>query len=177
MTDIAPVNYEDRLDEFLRGLDRDFIPEIEAATFVALMREDEPGLLDVWLQENAVRFTHRFIRERLHSDRNAARRGRKAREFASAGGAHDEGDDEALSHYATRCVVDEKNTQRLVADMTGADHLFIAGQYRTNAAPLLMLDAFHCAVAKKVGKRRTADVMSEDEYDRLYRSITRRDAA
>ena len=57
--------------------------------------------------------------------------------------------------------------------MTGKDHLFVAADYDRDARPLLLLAAFHQAVAKKVGRKRTADVFSEAEYDRLYRSIVK----
>ena len=36
-----------------------------------------------------------------------------------------------------------------------------------------MLAAFHRAVAKKIGKRRTADVLSERQYEEMYLSIVR----
>jgi hypothetical protein len=36
-----------------------------------------------------------------------------------------------------------------------------------------MLEALHRAVAKKVGAKKTAEVMNEATYDQMYRSIVR----
>ena len=71
-------------------------------------------------------------------------------------------------------VIDEDGTRKRAADMTGPEHLFVAeATYKKSANRALMLAAFHQAVAKKVGKRRTGDVLTEEQYEALYLSITR----
>jgi hypothetical protein len=61
--------------------------------------------------------------------------------------------------------------------MTGVDHVFVAAGYQRQERTAAMLAAFHVAVAKKVGKRTTAEVLSVEQYERLYRSIVGDDQA
>jgi hypothetical protein len=55
--------------------------------------------------------------------------------------------------------------------MNSKDNLFVARCYRSDATRASMLEAFHRAVAKKLGDARVRDVFSVDEFMALYRSI------
>lgn len=68
--------------------------------------------------------------------------------------------------------IDEANTRRKVADMTGDDHRFVAAKYGSSGRYDLMLEAFHKAVAREIGKKRTADVFTEGQYLNLLDSIS-----
>ena len=81
------------------------------------------------------------------------------------------GNSEALSNFRTTYVIDEYNTRRRVKDMTGADHHFVADNYAQQGRYSLMLSDFHRAVAKQVGGQRTEDVLTEDDYARLFNSL------
>lgn len=171
---------------------RDYIAEMNAAITEALgegdivapliaeklhadLLETDPDLLDGWLRACAVHFLTRAIGDRDRRERTAARTRGEARRFRAATEAAVGGDDAPLSLFATvRYVVDENETRRVLGDMTGTDHLFVADGYRESAAKARMLEAFHRAVARKVGKRKTSDVFTEAEYQRLYDSITGR---
>lgn len=147
----------------------DWVPAVVAAK---LAESVEPALLDGWLREMAVALLTSVISRRERSTRAAARTRAGSRAFAAAAPALESGDPETLSSFAVTYAIDDDNTRRRVADMTGPDHLFVAADYEKDAKPLLMLAAFHKAVAKKVGSKRTSDVFSEAKYDQLFRSIT-----
>lgn len=153
--------------------DGDIVAPIVAEELRTHLLETDADLLDGWLRANAVHFLTRAIGDRDRRERTAARTRGDARRFRAASNAAAAGDSEALSMFATvRYVVDDEETRRLLGDMTGADHLFVANGYRESAAKARMLEAFHRAVAKKVGKRKTSDVFTEAQYQKLYDSIT-----
>lgn len=160
------------IDEATEG--SDWIPAIVASKIAA---SADRALLDGWAHAMLTEMLTAVISRRERSTRSTARARASSRAFASAKNDAEAGDPSALGSFAVTFAVDEKNTRRRVADMRGADHLFVAADYEKDAKPLLLLAAFHQAVAKKVGRKRTADVFSEAQYDSLYRSITKTPAA
>lgn len=157
-----------RMDDMTDGAE--WVPAVVAQKLRAELAETDPELLDGWLHEMAEHMLTVAITARMRRDRALARTRSQSRAFGKAAAADDP---DALGMFSIMHRVSEDNLQRRAADMTGADHLFVAADYRTEAKPLLLLAAFHEAVAKKVGKKKTADVFSEAQYDALYRSITR----
>jgi hypothetical protein len=159
------------MDALIEGATQgsDWVPAIVAAKVIA---SADPALLDGWLHVMAVDVLTSVITRRERSTRSTARTRAGSRAFAEARAESEAGEPAALSSFAVTYAVDDKNMRRRVADMRGSDHLFVAANYEKDAKPLLLLAAFHQAVAKKVGRKRTCDVFSEAEYDRLYRSIT-----
>ncbi|MEV2277814.1 hypothetical protein AB0I72_19740 [Nocardiopsis sp. NPDC049922] len=145
-----------------------WVPAVVAAQLVDHLRDADPGLLAGWLQEMAPHLLTDMITTRERSIRATSRRRAGAHAFAAAAG-----DEERLRSFAVTYAVDGQNTRRRVADMTGDDHRFVADSYAESANRARMLSTFHEVVARKVGRRRTADVMSEAEYDRLLRSLVR----
>lgn len=153
----------------------DFVAPVVAEKLHAKLLETDPDLLDGWLRATAVYALTRAIGDRDRRERTAARTRAEARRFREASDAAEAGDEDALSIFASvRYVVDDGETRRALGDMTGADHLFVADDYSASAAKARMLEAFHRAVAKKVGKRRTSEVFTEAEYQKLYDSLTGR---
>lgn len=156
-----------------------WVAAIVAAKLHAELLETDPDLLTGWLYALAPHMLTQAIRDRERSARSRARFRAGSRRFAAAAAEAEESGDvmPMLGLFASRYVVDEQNTRKVAADMTGPDHLFVAGSYQRSANEDLMLAAFHKAVAKKVGKRRTADVLDEAAYEQLYRSVAHGKAA
>jgi hypothetical protein len=161
----------------------DWVAAIVAEKLCGQLLEGDPDLLDGWLHAMAVPLLRRAIGLRIHQERCAAKRGARAREFAAAAADLESADGEEresvtaalLGMFSEIHVVDADQTRKRAADMTGSEHLFVAeNTYQKSANTALMLAAFHRAVAKKVGKKRTADVLSEDQYEAMYLSITRK---
>jgi len=69
-------------------------------------------------------------------------------------------------------AVDPEHLRKRAGDMTGADHRFVADSYQASGNYALLRAAFHNAVAKKVGTRKTSDVIDADTYETMYQSIT-----
>jgi uncharacterized membrane protein YccC len=150
----------------------DIVVAVEASKLVAHLAETDPELLRGWLAVNAEQFVADTLGSRLRSKRGYVRRTSTARAFAVAARS---GDLAALHPFRTRHIVDDRYTQRAVGKMDGNDHLFVAQSYDLSAQTSQMLAAFHRAVARRVGDRKTEEVMDEDTYLRMYESIVRGD--
>ena len=161
-----------------------WVAAVVAQKLHASLLENDPDLLDGWLNAMAVQMLRRVIGLRTHAERARAKRGARAREFGDAAGDFGSaGDDDKeaagerlLGMFAVPYVIDADGTQKRAADMTGTDHLFVAVDKEKSAKTARMEAAFHRAVAKKVGKKRTADVIPLEQYEAMYLSIVR-DAA
>lgn len=161
------MSLSELIAEHLSAIDGPFVAGVEAEKFLAHIEESAPTLLADWLHENARRFLANDMREMMGRERRQAVARAKARAFGKA--AADE--PEILAHFAVVYVVDEDDTRRRVADMTGADHRFVASEYEASAKNDRMLAAFHRAVAKKVNGHKTSEVLTEEQYDSILRSI------
>lgn len=159
------MSFNELLAAHLGSLPDGFVAAVEAERFRDWMRAEHPEVLSAWLAEQELRAIHRAIIDHDRADRTRVRNRAVSRAFA-------ERYPEELSAFDIRFVVDEENLRKRVADMTGADHAFVADRYQASANRELMLCEFHRAVATKVGKRRTADVLDVEQYESLQRSIT-----
>lgn len=157
---------------WLEGLET-FATPVEASKFMDWMREHEPELLENWLDRHLLDLVKMAMERRLRGDRTRARVRSRARAFQRAAGTlRDTGDATPLGRFRRETfAVDSDHTRKVVARMTGADHLFVAENYGRSGRNLLMLQAFHRAVARRVGDLTTEEVFSEEEYDELYLRI------
>lgn len=158
---------------------------VVAAKLHAQLLENDPEFLDGWLHAMAVPLLRRVIGLRSSHLRTVGRRRAGASAFAAAADdfaeALERGSDEVAEigvrfagMFACDHEVDGEHNRKLVPDMTGSDHLFVAEhEYERNAKHQKMLAAFHRAVAKKVGKHRTSEVLTEEQYEAMYRSIVK----
>lgn len=167
---------------------RDYIAEmdaiIEARTkgdnwVPALVAEEiiesaDHSLLDGWLRQMAADMLTAVIAKRERSTRAVTRARAGARTFEKARADAASGKSmAAMSSFAMTYVIDAKNTRRKVADMTGADHEFVAMGCERDAKSIKLLAEFHRQVAVKVGMGKTGDALTETQYDRLYQSIVK----
>lgn len=153
-----------------------WVAAIAAQKLHAELLETDPDLLDGWLHARAVDILRRTIGLRESSRSSAARNRAGARAFSDAADeAEATGDFSTLpGMFAIAYVIDKDETRKRAADMTGADHLFVAEHtYERDARQSMLLAQFHRAVAKKVGKRKTSDVFTEEQYEAMYLSVTR----
>ena len=155
----------------LAGLTGDFVPALEAHK---LYVDTDPEVVDAWLHAHAVDFIRQELTALTRRHRGRERHAAKRRAFGHAVAAAEGGDLEPLRHFEVVHVVDNENTRRRVADMTGPDFLFVAKAYEAVGREHLMEAAFRRAVAKRIGPKRCADVMTVETYDELYQSIIKR---
>lgn len=159
------MKFDDRLCESLNQIVGDFDVAHESERFLNMMQDDHPDELDEWVAASTRRFIANAMKSKLGADRRRSRTQASAKQFSETD------IDEIVDSFSVTYVIGSEKIRRRVGDMNGADHIFVADSYDHDAAPLLMAAAFHRAVAKKAGKRRTADVMTVEQYDELWRSI------
>lgn len=175
MTD-TNVRINEVLDKFTPEAGSFVAAQVAADAYQYLV-DNEPDLLHDWLSAHGRAFLTEACTMRLRSQRATAAKRSTTRAFASAAERFAGGDAEPMTVFQTTHVVAADNTRRYVGDMVGSDHLYVAEQYAQSANHKKLMAEFHRAVGKKVGKKRTADVMEPSEYVRLMESITSRSAA
>lgn len=152
----------------------DYVAPLLAAELAEKLKANDPELLAGWLWTRAQAELSETFARRSNSLRQYARAMGPRRAFADAVDEFERtGDPRLLRTFQTEHVVNSNNLRRKVADMTGSDHQFVADSYGATAKNASMLAAFHRAVAKKVGDRRTADVFTQEQYDNMLRSLMR----
>jgi hypothetical protein len=159
----------------------DFVPSIVATEWVEELLRDDPDLLTGYLLARAPSILADVIGKINTARRQQARRqAHPVSVFAEAAEKFEsDGNPEPLAEL-TRSVFDQtfridvENTQRRLGDMTKDDHFFVAQEYEATGRAALLEREFHIALGKKVGNRRTQDVIDEVEYLRLRQSIVGR---
>lgn len=160
--------FADHLADHLAAITGPFVVTEEAEKFIAAMHEHHPEELDAWLHERHVWCVAEEMRAHLRSERARAQAHAGTRAFAEHYSLDDTPTDDT---FATRYCISEDNVWKSVAEMTGEDHTYVAGQYEVSGKRALARAAFHEVIAKRVGKKTTAQVMSAEEYDRLRREV------
>lgn len=173
VSQIDPVAFIDTLVSEITS-NGPFIPAQAARDLAERLRAEHPRITHRWLDLHLENLLRRQITDRIGYDRIQARRRAMGGAFTDAAKAFEAGDPEPIGLFRTLHQVDLENTQMQLADMTGVEHGFLACTYEETASTSLMLAAFHRALQRKCGKRRTKDVMTEEECERLLQSITRR---
>jgi hypothetical protein len=137
--------------------------------------DQEPEAFAAWLWQNR-RFTvyeyiHAIIRGRNRAARREAKRAR-LREYLDEA----ERTGEVPSPWFELLIVDEKGLRKPAHRATGREHAYVAQSYRASAAADLRLAEFHRAVARKCKDRPVEEVMTQEKYDELFRSIVGEEA-
>lgn len=165
------MSFESRLAEYRLSLTGDFIPAEEANKFVKSMKSRHKREFTEWVEANAVRFVTDRLSEMLRGERRTAVSRAGARAFSGAAQAASQGDPVPIAAFAVVYEVNADHTRRAVGDMTGPDHRYVAEGYTRTGNRALLLAECHRVVAKRVKLRRTADVLSEEQYVRVFDSI------
>lgn len=156
--------YELLKEHLEEAREKDYHLDAVAASFCAKMELEHPAEFTAWLHERAPIFVRREMGRLEHAKRTTARVRAKARAFGEA----IDGGDVQDYFLSTAYIVDEQNTRRRMGDMTGADHRFVASQYEVTGKEALMMAAFHKALAKKIGSRKTSEVYTEEQIAALW---------
>lgn len=159
--------FESLFQRFRDGMKGDFVAPIEASRFVAEMRSKHPVVLAEWMDAHAERIVAQMLVGHLNAERK--RLVRQAERFP----IDIEGQEAfARSLFDQAYVVDDEFLRRPLRDMTGDDHRFVAAAYHSDGTRALALAAFHEAVARKVGRKTTGEVFTEDRYAQMLASFT-----
>lgn len=141
----------------------DYHLDAVAAEFCARMSSNHHDEWISFLLDRAPIFMRRELSRLESSERTTARTRGKQRAFRQA---VDDGD--VGQFLAAAYVVDDENTRRTMAEMTGKDHTYVASRYEATGKEALMMAAFHRVIAKKVGGRKTSEVLSEEQIQALW---------
>lgn len=149
---------------------RDLVLREEARELALWMETEHPEEHQEFLQAEAPNLYFATLRSALSSRKQHARHNASARQF---GDAIRDGDLAKITAFNSwRCAVDPSNRQRLISEMTGQDHQFVAKRYAALEQTSTRHRMFHEAVAKRVGARKTAEVFTEIELLDLYYRVT-----
>ncbi len=132
----------------------------------------DPNALAEFYAMHGRRMLHEFLRRRQASERQRFRNALTGKAFMAAAEKYQKtGDASVLKPFQMTYNVDAHNTRRKVGDMTGSDHVYVASQLEGNVQKQKLLATFHRQVAEMVGNNKTSDVIDEDTYAKLYKSL------
>lgn len=156
------------IDAWLEGK-TEYVPEIESEELYEHLLQTAKRELAACLLQRAPMIIADEMRRGRTRARSAARRSGPARAFAedTAEGPP------TVDLWLVPFRVDADNRQKVLGEMVGADHMFVADQYTQSALSAEVEAAFHRAVAKKVGMQKTSDVFDPDTYTALRDSLRR----
>lgn len=158
-----------RLSDWLDGIPGDYVTRDEVTKFLAV--EQAKHATDL------ANLKHALVFNALAHAAACARTGARfsARQAAVrdnvTNGAANLVESKSSGLLSERHVVDDKGTVRLASEMSGEDHLYVAGRYSDRSKRFNMFAMFHRAVAKKIGHNHTADVFDQMTYEAFYRSF------
>lgn len=147
-----------------------------AERILLTLEEEHPESLVLWQKELTLAALSGLIRSRQQSrrshERSVVRRAKTGDAITEAVEAG------SLSPFSLSLCVDKDFTWKPVGDMTGRDHAFVADEYASLEDDNRLLKQFHRQVAKKLGSNHTTrEVMTENEYLMMLRSIVGKEAA
>jgi hypothetical protein len=147
----------------------DFTSREVAEKALAWLEEHAPEHLSEWQHDLALGQLREVASHTLAKRRAEARQLMRAEKFDNFVAAVRAGENPLSQMY----VIDDSNTRRQVGDMTNADLSYVATSYGSQAARLSMEAMFFKQLAKQVPTGKTVkDVISDEEFTRLYQSIT-----
>lgn len=167
-----------RLADLANELHGPFVASVEAENFVATMERDHPDELTAWMRAFAVQHATdqlttmlRGRRGRAFLDAERGMAGKAARAFAETA------DESVLAPYRTplldvQFVVDAQQNRKPLREMSGTECGRAADLYAVGTRTRLAREAFMRALAKRAGRRKIGNVLSDDDADRLWRSLS-----
>lgn len=146
----------------------DWSSSIVADKAVAYLDEKHPGILSDWLLEHSRAFLARYIGDGTRYERHRRQALAARTAFAQSAEAYLAGQESAFDAYL---VINDEGIQRRIGDMTGLDWVYVADEYAYTQRISGLMQQFARALARKVGKRRTQDVLTPQQYDGMFRRI------
>lgn len=174
MTEKVRRDFTADLDKIIDDLidDKPWAASIVADTLIKQLRDTDPELLAGWLDSHAHGLIARHITGRANLERRHARHAHRDAVNARVRGDFHSGDPERLTPYRSWHVVNDELTRKRASEMTGAEHHYVATQYRSSSRRTVMLARFHEAIAKKCGPGGiTSDHYTEQQYVDMLQSL------
>jgi hypothetical protein len=164
------VLIDDLLNKYKEALPSTFVIPLEAESFVQQAQQFYPDEFAEWVYAHAIDLVATNLRRHMHADRQRARTGKRGR-FRDATDQYDPDDPSSVEVFAQRFVVNHQNMWKLLGEMTAEDHRYVADQYAATGKRAQMEAAFHRAVAKHIGNRRTDEVYTTEQFVQLRQQL------
>lgn len=159
--------------EVVAALIDELLPEGEFVTYevaqkvLRAMEERHSEKLGEFYEDLALRAIGDHLRElqrrRQSKERKEAKKASTDEQIAEAV------KDGSLSPFTSKLFVGKGF--KPVGEMTGEDHMFVSSKQKARGRTCLLLAKFHEQVAMRVKRRTTAEVMDEETYLKLRRTI------
>lgn len=151
--------------------DGNYSAPILARHIVYKLLATDPELLEGWLLVQAVPVLSDWISTRDRSRRSHVRRTSGSKAFAQDAKAFQDGNQAAITGWLEVSQVMKDGSRRRIAELTGEELLWVAGEYARQAVNLKLHEAFLRAIAKKVGQDKVSDHFTNQQLDEMWRSL------
>lgn len=157
-----------KIDELAIGT---YIPAMVAHQIVRWAKENDPDLLDGWLNAQAEAFVRGAINERDRSVRASARHGAAARSFRRDAEAAESGDSLRLHGWLKVAFSLSNGTRMPLAEMTNVELYDVATTFRVRSEGNAMTAAFLDAVARRIGQGKVSDHFDDETLGTMWKTL------
>lgn len=170
-TDVFYKFMDDTIKTFIP--EGDFSVSVVTEAITEYLMKNESEFIAEFQAELLSKWLHEYLSSTLRGRRQELYRATRSSNIKETLEKITSGDKEAVDAFRVTYVVNDENTWRHLADMTGEDHLYVAKSYEISGKKSLLLSSFHKAIAKKLGNKKTSEVISEEEYLKLFSSMVK----
>lgn len=160
------------VDEELDRAGDVYVAGIIAGKVVARLREEDPELLNKFLDQHAVSIVTRMVGDISRAQKTYARANSGKQQFAKALERQEAGEPRALAAWLdTTYVVTTDEQRKRLRDMDKDDIEFAVKDYTERARANALQASFLMALAKKIGARTVGEVFTDEELMRMWGSL------
>lgn len=157
-----------RIDREAKGT---YVPALVANRIVRTLREEDPELLEGWLNMHAEATIRQALNERDRSQRAAVRNASTRSVFAEAAQSADDGDPVPLRSWMDAHFSLSNGSRTPLGEMTKEDLNDVSLQYKVRADSHAMMSAFMKGIANRIGGGSVRDHFTDEELDRMWNSL------
>lgn len=152
----------------------DYVAALVADELVEKLLASDRDLLTGWLVMRAKPIVTDVIRQRCNSDRSTYLRNQPRKAFGEAAKDFaDTGNVTVMKPWSKiRLVVNDENLRRPIPAMNAQDCFYVADGYHKSKQAAAMEEVFWRSVRKKIGTGVIGDFFSEEQFKRMYVSVT-----
>lgn len=160
------------VDEELERAGGTYVAGLIAQKVVGRLREQDPELLNKFLDLQAVPIITRMVGDISRATKTHARHNSNREQFARALERHEAGQTRALSSWLdTVYVVTTDEQRKRLRDMDKQDLEYAINDYTDRARVNAAQAAFLKALAKKIGAKTVGQVYTDQELSRMWNSL------
>lgn len=146
----------------------------QASVIADQIMETAPDLVSEFISESGQMMFRAWVADSLRWDRLAVRQRSTFAESLEVWKANHEGEEgppPRLSIFELSYVCGEDYLRKPLGEMTGADHRYVANSYDADSKRSKLYAELHTQIARKVGRKTTAEVFSEDQLQAMFQKF------